>query len=202
MKRIMIVAVGVAAMLACAVTVPEKTPEQRRAEMEKFGGYVKRPGNGKSVLLADMRSEKKDDGLLQGFAKGGAAIMHLTFDLKAAKPPTGKDIGEAARQLKDASHPAVVAVADVPAGDIPRGFGGVCQCCSAQDRRRDALQSESDERAVACSGLRPWRICTAAPRLRNGCYPFRERTRFVARATTFAYEVHECLPGCGEAWHP
>ena len=114
MKRIMMAAAGTAAMLACAVTVPEKTPEERRAEMEKFGGYVKRPGNGKSVLLADMRGEKTDDELLKGFAKGGAAIMHLTFDLKAAKPPTGKDIGEAARQLKDASHPAVVAVADVP----------------------------------------------------------------------------------------
>ena len=113
MKRIMMVAIGMAAMLACAVTVPEKTPEQRRAEMEKFGGYVKRPGNGKSVLLADMRGGKADD-ILEGFAKGGAAILHLTFDLKTEAAPTGDDIGVAARKLKSAMHPAVVAVVDVP----------------------------------------------------------------------------------------
>ncbi len=113
MKIRMIASVG-AAMLVCAVVaLPERTPEQRRADMEKFGGYVVRPGNGKSVLLADMRGGG-DDAALQRFARGGQGALHLTIDLKKAAPPVGGDIGEAARRLKDATHPAVIAVADVP----------------------------------------------------------------------------------------
>ena len=114
MSRRIIAACCAAALCggALALGTTEKTPEQRRAEMEKFGGYVIRPGNGKSVLLADMRGVE-DDGLLQGFAKGGGALLHLTFDLKAAGAPKG-DVGVAARSLKDAMHPAAIAVVDVP----------------------------------------------------------------------------------------
>ena len=113
MKKIAVCAFCVLSVLGAAALpkFSEKTPEQREAEMAKFGGTVVKPSNGKSVLLADMTAN--GDEFAETFVKRSTMMLHLTFDVKKVAAPEG-DVGKTVRSLKDKAHPAVIALVDRP----------------------------------------------------------------------------------------
>lgn len=96
---------------AAPLKFSEKTPEERAAAMEKFGGMVVKPGNGKSVLFTDMTSDGGE--MAETFTSRSAMFLHLTFELRKMSAPAG-DIGKAVCALKDKTHPAVIALVDMP----------------------------------------------------------------------------------------
>lgn len=91
------------------------TPEQIAADWEKLGGRLIKPSNGVSILLCDVRKDRKFS--LEKFAENAAWQLYLPVKVKQVEMKESCAYAFASSQ-KSADFPAVMVVEDNP--DHPR----------------------------------------------------------------------------------